>query len=353
MAATIKDVAKKANVSVATVSLVVHNHQRISSETKRKVRRAIEVLNYHPVRTARGLVSQKSGNIGFIVSEDHFSRSEPFYTQIFLGTEFQARESEYYVLLTTVNSDFDPHSKMPRFILERNVEGLILAGKISQCLIDNLKKLDIPLVFVDYYPSQGNYPVVMIDNTAGGVKATQHLIDCHHNKIAFIAGDISHPSISERFQGYKIALEQNHIPYDPDLVVIDEPYPAREYGYNSAQKLLQRNSRPTAIFACNDAMAIGVLQYLKEKKIEVPKEISLIGFDDVEANLSMDPPLTTIRVPKVEMGIEAIKLMTEILRQRQTRSRKILVPVELIVRSSTCELKNIITIDPGNNSFSK
>lgn len=340
MTATIKDVAKKANVSAATVSLVIHNHQRISSETKRKVRKTIKDLNYHPVRTARGLVSQKSGNIGFIVTEDHFSRSEPFYTQIFLGTEFQARESEYYVLLTTVNSDFNSNFKMPRFILERNVEGVILAGKVSQSLIENIKKLEIPLVFVDYYPPQGNYPVVMIDNFAGGLKATQHLIDCHHNRIAFIAGDISHPSISERFQGYKMALDRNQIPFDPNLVVIDEPYPAREFGYNSAKKLLQRNISVTAIFACNDAMAIGVLQFLKEKNIKVPTDISLIGFDDVEANLSMDPPLTTVRVPKVEMGIEAIKLMTEILCQRQTRSRKILIPVELIVRCSTCEHQN-------------
>jgi LacI family transcriptional regulator len=339
MASTIKDVAKKANVSVATVSLVIHNHQRISSDTKRRVRRAIEDLNYYPVRTARGLVSQKSGNIGFIVTEDHFSRSEPFYTQIFLGTEFQARESEYYVLLTTVNSDFTTNTNLPRFILERNVEGVILAGKIPPSLIENLKNLEIPLVFVDYYPPQGNYPVVMIDNSAGGTKATQHLIDCHHTRIAFIAGDIAHPSISERFQGYKMALEKNQIPYDPSLVVIDEPYPAREFGYHAAGKMLQRDNHPTAIFACNDAMAIGVLQYLKERKIKVPDDISIIGFDDVEANLSMDPPLTTIRVPKVEMGIEAIKLMTEILQQKQTRSRKILVPVDLIVRQSTCEFK--------------
>jgi LacI family transcriptional regulator, galactose operon repressor len=338
MVATIKDVAKKAQVSAATVSLVIHDHQRISSDTKRKVRKAIEDLDYHPVRSARDLALQKSGNIGFVVSEDHFSRSEPFYTQIFLGTEFQARESEYYVLLTSVKSDFNTKSKLPRFILERNVEGVILAGKIPQCLIDNLSSLEIPMVFVDYYPSQGNFPVVMIDNISGGMKATQHLIDCQRRKIAFIAGDISHPSISERFQGYKMALEKNNLPYDSDLVVIDEPYPAREFGYRAAQKLLQNKIRPTAIFACNDAMSIGVLKCLKEMKIEIPKDISIIGFDDVEADLSMDPPLTTIRVPKVEMGMEAIKLMTEILRQKQTGSRKILVPVELIVRSSTCEL---------------
>ncbi len=120
-------------------------------------------------------------------------------------------------------------------------------------------------------------------------------------------------------------------------MVTDEPYPARQYGYSAAKKLLQRNHIFSAIFACNDAMAIGVLQFLKERRIAVPGEISIIGFDDVEANLSMDPPLSTIRVPKVEMGVEAIKLLSEILHQKQSTSRKILVPVELIARASTGE----------------
>ena len=126
--ATIKDVAKKAGVSIATVSLVIHNHERISSATRNKVQKIIKELNYHPIRSARGLVSRTSGNIGFIVTDDLFSRSEPFYTKIFLGTEFQARENEYYILLTTIPSK----NKIPRFILERNVDGIILAGKIPQ-----------------------------------------------------------------------------------------------------------------------------------------------------------------------------------------------------------------------------
>ena len=117
MSVTIKDVAQKAEVSVATVSLVVHNNQRISPETKRKVLRAIKTLDYHPTRSARGLVSKRSGNVGFILTDDHFSRSEPFYTKIFLGTEFEAREEEYYVLLTTISSTHCAESILPRFIL--------------------------------------------------------------------------------------------------------------------------------------------------------------------------------------------------------------------------------------------
>ncbi len=336
MAITIKDVARKANVSTATVSLVIHDHRRISSSTKHRVRSAIEELNYHPVRSARGLASQKSGNIGFIVTDDHFSRSEPFYTQIFLGTEFQARESEYYVLLTTVPADFDERQNIPRFVLEKNVEGIIIAGKVPHKLVKLLEDFNIPLVFIDYISSQVTHPVVMIDNVSGGLMATEHLIDCGHADIAFIAGDIQHPSIFERYQGYKMALEKAQIPFRPELIVIDEPYPARKYGYHAAMKLVSRKKRFSAIFTCNDAMAIGVIQYLKEAGMPVPSTVSIIGFDDVEANLSLDPPLTTVRVPKVDMGMEAIKLMTEILQKRPTGPRKILMPVELVIRKSTC-----------------
>lgn len=336
MAPTIKDVAKKANVSVATVSLVIHNNQRISPETKRRVKKAIEELRYHPTRSARGLVSQKSGNIGFILTDDHFSRSEQFYTRIFLGTEFLAREYEYYILLTTVSSNISQEDKLPRFVLENNVDGIILAGKVPDSFISRLIEYHIPLVFVDYYPSHGNYPVVSIDNINGGFQATNHLLECGHRNIAYIAGDIDHPSIMERFQGYKMALDKAGVSFNPSWAITDEPYPDRTYGYGAAQKLFNQCGNITAIFACNDAMALGVLQYLKENNIQVPKDVSLIGFDDVEANLSLDPPLTTMQVPKVDMGVEAIRLMVETIEKPPATHRKILIPVQLVVRNSTC-----------------
>lgn len=338
MTATIKDVAKRANVSAATVSLVIHDHQRISPETKKNVRKAIKELNYYPTRSARGLVSKKSGNIGFILTDDHFSRSEPFYTQIFLGTEFQAREHEYYILLTTISSDFSPGDPLPRFVLEKNVEGIVLAGKVPDSFLNQLETRKMPLVFVDYYPKGKKYPVVMIDNIDGGLQATQHLINCQHRRIAFIAGDIEHPSIEGRFQGYKMALERSDIKYDPELTVINNDYPDRRSGFFSTKFLFDHGRKFSAIFACNDAMAIGALQCIREKGKRVPRDISLIGFDDVESDLSLDPPLTTIRVPKVDMGSEALRMLVEVIQRKNISPRKVLIPVQLCVRKSTCKL---------------
>jgi LacI family transcriptional regulator len=340
MKPTIKDVAHKANVSIATVSLVISNHRRISNDTKLKVKKAIKELNYHPSRSARGLVSNKSGNIGFVLTEDHFLRSEPFYTRIFLGTEFEARNYEYYILLTTIPSDYKRGDRLPRFILERNVEGVIIAGKVPDSIIKDLEKYEVPLAFVDYYPQSEKYPVVLIDNISGGIQAVKHLIELGHKNIAFIGGDIKHPSIRDRFQGYRIALERSGISFNSGYVITDEDYPARENGFKAAKKLLSKNKKITAIFACNDAMAIGVIQYLKDRRIKVPDEISLIGFDDVEADLSIDPPLSTIRVSKLEMGIEAFRLMKDILKNRVKSPKKILVPTELIIRKSTGIIKN-------------
>ncbi len=335
MKSTIKDVAQKAGVSIATVSLAIHDHKRISPETKRKVQKAINELNYSPSKSARNLVSKKTGNIGFLLTDDHFLRTEPFYTRIFLGTEFEAREGEYYVLLNTVNREYDECDKLPRFVLDKSVDGIIIAGKVPEMLINKLSATNLPLIFVDYIPPKNKYPLVLIDNIHGGSLATEHLIDKGHKNIAFIGGDINHPSIHDRFQGYKLTLEKANITITDNLISLEEPYPARQNGYDAAQRLINNNKDITAIFACNDAMAIGAMHFLKDNGYKIPQDVSVIGFDDVEADLLLDPPLTTIRVPKVDLGAEAMRLMVDVLKNNNVAPKKILVPVELIERKST------------------
>lgn len=340
MKATIKDVAKHAGVSTATVSLVLSDNDRISQATKKKVQKSIKALNYYPSKSARYLVSKKSGNIGFILTDDHFLRTEPFYTRIFLGAEFEAREGEYYILLATVNSDFSQNDPLPRFVLDKSVDGIIIAGKVPQNLIDRILNLDIPIVFVDYQTSTNCCPLILIDNVQGGLIATNHLINLGHTEIGFIAGDIKHPSIYDRLSGYKQALEKKNISIKDSLIEVDAKYPDRQNGYEAAEKLMRRNKKVTSIFACNDAMAIGAMHYLKDKGYKIPNDVSIIGFDDVEVDLLLDPPLTTIRVPKIEMGAEALRVLIDYLKNGNGAHNKILVPVELIERSSTKSIVN-------------
>jgi len=332
---TIKDVAKKANVSIATVSLVIHDHKRISKETKLKVLDAIEELNYYPSRSARGLVSRKTGNVGFILTNDHFLRTEPFYTNIFIGTEFEARENELYVLLNTVSSAYQENDPLPRFILERNIDGIIIAGKVPNILIEKLCDYKLPVVLIDFQYSKNNCASVIVDNILGGKMAANHLIDLGHKNIAFVGGDIQHPSINDRFKGFYSALEQANIVVNKDFIDTEEDYPAASNGFSAAKRLFTKNKNITSVFACNDAMAMGVIQYLKETGKRIPEDISVIGFDDVIPTNSTGFSLSTIRIPKMEMGVEAMKLMSALLRGDNKINKKVTVPVELIIRSST------------------
>ncbi len=335
MKPTIKDVAKKAGVSIATVSFVINQSKPLSVETRTRVLKAIKILNYHPSKSAINLVSGRTGNIGFILTDDHFLRTEPFYTRIFLGAEFEARSEGYYIILTSINPDFNENEPLPRFILNGSVDGIIIAGKIPLNLIERMSSYSFPTVFIDYIPPQNCCSLVLIDNIQGGLMATDHLISLGHKNIAFIGGDIKHPSLSDRLNGYKQALYNANIPIKNNLIVTDAKYPDRQNGFDSAKKLFEKNKNITAVFAGNDAMAIGVLHYLNDNGYTVPDDVSLIGFDDVEADLMLNPPLSTIRVPKIEMGGEALKLIVNTLKNKKTLNKKILVPVELIKREST------------------
>lgn len=335
MGATIKDVAKRAGVSLSTVSLVINNKKNISQETINKVKQAIDELNYHPRHSARGLASKKSGNIGFILTDDHFSRAEPFYTKIFLGSEFEARKYNYYILLTTVEQKFSKKS-IPRFLLEKNVDGIILAGHVPEGLINYINSnYNIPIVYIDYLPPKGKSFAILIDNVEGAKLAVEHLIEKGHRDIAFVCGEISHPSMNSRFAGYKEALKDAGIPINDNLIVTDEFSTSDDNGYNATCKLCKNRDKFTAIFAANDAMAFGCLRCLKSKNISVSDQVAVIGFDDVDAANQIEPHLTTLRVDKEEMGAIAVKNLVEMISKDKKNYSKILVPVELVIREST------------------
>lgn len=335
MAPTIKDVAKKAGVALSTASLVLNDRPNVNPVTKERVLQAIRELNYHPRRHARALASQKTGNIGFILTEDHFSRAEPFYTKIFLGTEFESRKYNYYILLTTVPSNFRIETDLPRFLRERNVDGVLFAGRVPAALTEHIRQLELPHVYIDFSPRHEQSNAVMIDNLLGASLAVRHLIELGHRRIAFIGGDISHPSIATRLEGYKQTLLQAQLAIDEDLIESKESYTASEDGYRAAEKLIARHASFTAIFAANDAMAIGAMQCLKKHERQIPAEVSVVGFDDVEAGTHTQPQLTTVRVDKEELGAIASRRLVEMIETKKEFLGKVFTPVELVVRQST------------------
>ncbi len=335
MRPTIKDVAKKAQVSTATVSLVMGGHPRISPQTIRKVKKTIKELGYVPSKSARDLVSRKTGNIGFVLTDDHFLRTEPFYTQIFLGTEFAVRQLPYYILLATIPSNFSEGDALPRFVVERNIDGLIIAGKVRSLFLERLKSYNFPVVMIDFLATQIGHSSVLIDNQDGAFQATNYLISLGHKDIAFLGAEFEHPSIKERYQGYKNALEQNKLAFNEGLLVLIDAIISKESGYKAAKEVHLKKIPFSGIIACNDAMAIGAMQYFKDVGVNIPEELSIVGFDDIDSDIYQNPPLSTISVPKIDMGQEAIQLIVQIIEKKIKSHKKIIVPVELVVRGST------------------
>ncbi|HYQ85750.1 MAG TPA: LacI family DNA-binding transcriptional regulator [Bacteroidota bacterium] len=332
---TIQDVAKATSVSISTISLVLNNKPNVSEETRRRVNQAIRALGYHPVRSARGLASKASGNIGFILADEHFSAVEPFYTRIFLGSEVEARNHNYYILLTTVPKRLKKNDSIPRFLHEKNVDGVIVAGKFNPKLIEYIERLGLPIVLVDYALKGKRYSSVLIDNFKGARAATLHLIETGHSKIAFIGGDPDHPSIGERLAGYNETLRREGLPLDPSLVITDEEDTRIHNGYNAIQRILNQGGKPTAVFAANDAMAIGCMNYLKATGIRIPEDIAIVGFDDIDLSSHVDPPLSTVKVFTEEMGKIAIRRIVEMIKEKTQHVFTVHLPVELVVRASS------------------
>lgn len=329
---TIKEVAEKAGVSQSTVSLVLNNKKSVRESTRKKVLQVIKEMDFHPRRSARTLASRKTGNIGFVISDAHFTRAEPFYTRIFLGCEFEARQFDYYILLTSVENTFS-RRKMPRFLKEGNVDGVIAAGSMNNHWLYEMKKMGIPVVLIDYYPPKQKWPCVLIDNADGAREAVHYLQKLGHTQIAFIGGSAYHPSIQERFRGYMLAMGENGLKH-PEWVVRDEEETRVEDGYHATQKILSRNTLPTAIFAANDAMALGALKAIREKGLKVPDDISIVGFDNIEVTNHTLPPLTTMSVRMEEMGAKAVTMIRDIIDGKKSLQEKILVPVDLVERKS-------------------
>jgi LacI family transcriptional regulator len=332
---TIQDVAQRSGLSVSTVSLVLNNKSNVSADARKKVQQIIAELNYHPQRSARGLASRSSGNIGFILTNDHFSLVEPFYTKVFLGTELEAREHDYYVLLTTVAPNVSGTKQMPRFFLENNVDGVIIAGKIDVSWIDYVRGRNLPVLLIDYDLPNHRISTVTMDNSDGARLVVEHLLRLGHTKIGFIGGDLKHPSIAERYSAYRDTLEARGVEILLSWVSVNEPDTRIENGYRAAKQILSSgDARPTAIFAANDALALGCIRYCKEAGISIPGSLAVVGFDNVESGLHVEPRLTTVNVHREEMGAIAVRRLVEMIRDKGDVVNHTTTPVELVIRQS-------------------
>lgn len=338
---TIKDVAAEAEVSISTASLALNDKGYVSPDTRARVLAAAKRLGYVARPAARQLAQQKTGNIGFVLRADHFARSEPFYTHVFLGTEFEADRKDLYVLLATVPQEYTPGEHTPRFLRQRNVDGVLVAGKVDPAFLKEVEAAGLPLVLIDF--EMNGQPAVVVDNQAGARSAVEHLLELRHQRIAFLGADMEHPGLQSRLDGYRLALNGAGIAVDPSLVLTQEyGNPDGETGKVLGERLIAMDPRPTAVFCVNDALALGLLDTALNNGLDVPGDLSIVGFDDVAGARIATPSLTTVRVYKEQLGELAMRYLAELMEgtldesDRYRRgSHDITLPTELVVRQST------------------
>lgn len=329
--ATIKDVAQEANVSPSTVSRLLNNGY-VKKETKARILKAIEDLNYTPNSKAINLRYGYTRSIGCITP---YIASVP-NGNIVHGIETTLTKNGFnLILMQVLTIDENTEANCTRLMREKKVDGIILnyPRNIAKADLDEIKNDGLPFIHIDGDPNLG-LACIVPNNYRGGYLATEHLIKLGHHRIAHIAGPKNWYSCSERFRGYRDALEHYGIAFDSNLVIPSSLLAINEASWLTSQ-LLSLPTHPTAVFAVNDNIAIGFMRALSQAGIRVPKDMAVIGFDDIIYSEYLQPSLSTIRLPFFQIGeFAALRLLDMITNKRIDTSATVL-PVELIVREST------------------
>lgn len=332
---TLKDISRYVGCSVSLVSRALNkSYPYIKESTRKEILDTAERMGYYPNWAARSLTGQKTGVIGVLVA----GISGIYYSDIVKGIEYVASQCDYSLIF--------PNSYRPSEywkLLDR-VDGLIIFNNYIKETNRILKLTcrDIPMVIVDAYVSDARINCVYTDNEYGGYIATKHLIDLKHTRIAHIAGDLENRGFLARLEGYKNALLEANLPLTPELIKIGSFN--GDDCYLAMKELLEYRPSCTAVFVANDQMSFRALRAIREADLSVPKDISVIAYDDVEYSRYTNPPLTTIRQPRFAMGEQAMSRLVSILKKSQpgTKGVKTYLPPELIIRGTTDRCKMVI-----------
>ncbi len=343
MAVTLEKIAERANVSITTVSKVINDRASevgIKLETQKRILEIIKELNYYPDSSARSLRLRKSHTLGVVAGD----MRELYYGDILTGVEKEAKSTGYFCMLSTVEEDVEREQAYLRMFRQRRVDGILIIGAQLELGEENISQLaseDIPVVFIAKKTAESSVPFVVVDNQKGGLLATEHLIELGHRRIAFIKGIIGQVETvesRERYEGYCSALKKHHLSCDGEMIEIGRGGTSGlDSGYECTTKLLSRLEPPTAIFAFDDLIGMGTLKAIRDKRLKVPGDISVVGFDNIALAAYSDPPLTTIGQPMVEMGRRGAKILINIIEKgrKDITARSTVLQPRLIVREST------------------
>ena len=334
--ANIKDVALHAGVSVTTVSHVVNGTRFVSETARQRVEEAVRELGYVPSAVARSLKHNTTRTFGMIIPNN----SNPYFAEIIRGVEDRCFAAGYNVILCNSNDDPERQAGYLRVLAEKRIDGLVLVVTGSDAIARaTLGGINMPLVVLDREVSGVSGDLVEVNHVLGSQMATRYLLELGHPRVACISGPPGLSPSSQRRAGWKDALEKAGVERtESDLARGD--FTARG-GYLAMQALLKRRPRPTAVFACNDLMAFGALTAAREAGIDVPQQLSIVGFDDIDLAAFSAPPLTTVAQPKQQIGTVAAELLLDRVGNARADNRQMILDPELRVRASTAPYQPI------------
>ncbi|MDY6945036.1 MAG: LacI family DNA-binding transcriptional regulator [Pseudomonadota bacterium] len=328
-ATSIRQVARQAGVSIATVSRALTTPDKVSDKTLKKVLAQVERSRYKPNLLARNFRSKRAYAVVVLVP----NIANPFFAEIIRGIEQVAQQHGYAVLLGDTEGREDREAYYVGLVETRQADGLIqLHPRLPKAARGANGTLDIPLVNACEYIEDAPCPRVGIDNAAAAREMTKYLLDLGHRRIGVVLGPDSSPLTSERLRGYKLALRAAKI-ISHDGMIAQGDFTMGS-GRAAAEKLFKAERPPTAIFCFNDEMALGAIRFLKSTGRSVPQDVSVVGFDDIEFASFCDPPLTTIEQPTREIGNKAMSLLFEMLNGAKAEPSMHTLPIKLIVRDS-------------------
>jgi LacI family transcriptional regulator, galactose operon repressor len=329
--ATIKDVARLSGVSPMTVSRVINESERVRPQTRRRVEEAISELGYVPSRLARGLSRQRTGTIAVIVPDV----ANPFFTLIVRAAEDVARRAGYRVILCDTRADLSVERDVVGELLAHRVEGIVVApvSDRSQAHLRRLARFGVPFVLIDRTVAGVEADAVVGDSAGGARQLVEHLISLGHRRIGLVVESDEVSTARDRRRGYEAALAAAGIPLDPELVVDSTVDPAG--GSEGMRRLLELEDRPTAVFTVNNLVALGAIEAVRTAGLEVPDDVALVCFDDIEYASRLYPFLTALEQPAETFGTLGTQLLLDRIDGRgPERRRAVVLPGRLTVRRS-------------------
>ena len=335
---TIDDVADLAKVSIKTVSRVANQEPNVKASTRERVEKAIATLNYKPNQSARKLASRRSFVIGLLYDDPSFYEipSAGFIINIQQGVLQACKASNYDLLIHPCSyHDKNIGSEIKALIDKSRLDGIILAPPLSNNskVLNAIKKSSIPIVKISPGTKQQSSFSVETNDREICAQMTKYLASLGHSRIAFLCGHKDHKALANRFQGYQDGLKLSNLPFSKSLVMQGDN--SIKSGERCASKLLRKKSRPTAIFACNDDMAVGSLRVAHQMGIKVPEQLSVAGFDDIALAQQIYPTLTTIHQPLDVMSEQAARHLINHLGSATATNESAVTPATLVVREST------------------